>query len=271
MRKPFLPCIFVALLLSGCSSLKPVDKLRKQVINHGGTMQVITTPVFNFQTVALLKHQTKTLRIYIEGDGRAWRRKRPSIDPSPRKLVFLNLMFEDSYPDKLYMARPCQFIKTAQCSSVWWTDKRYSRQIVEAMNSAVDKIKAQGKWKHFELIGYSGGGTLALLLAGYRNDVISVRTIAGNLVPDFSDQIHGLSFSSSAMNPLQFAEKLRHIPQWHFVGGKDKIVPKKIVLHYIKSFKHNHCIRYKIVENASHAQGWLSVWLQLLRYPFSCH
>lgn len=270
--KPSLLLFTLAVMwvLSGCTARKPVDNLREQVARHQGITHIVTTPTFNIQTVEQLSHQSRTLRIYIEGDGRAWQRKRPSIDPSPRNLVLLNLMFKDPYPDKLYMARPCQFVKNKQCSSIWWTDKRYSQDVFEAMNTALNKIKARGKWKQFELIGYSGGGTLALLLAAHRNDIVSVRTVAGNVAPYFADRLHGLEPSSEAMDPLQFTEKLQSIPQWHFVGAKDKVVPATIVQHYMASFKDQRCIRYETIEHISHAKGWLSVWPSLLQEKLPC-
>lgn len=211
-----------------------------------------------------------TLRIYIEGDGRAWlKSNRPSVNPTPVNPLVHRLMAEDPSPDIAYLAQPCQFQMNDNCHSELWTFKRYSSQVVDNMNQAVSLMKAMGSYQHIELVGYSGGGTIALLLAAKREDVVSVRTVAGNLVPHYFNQLHKVTAMPEAINPVTFARQLATVPQLHFVGIDDPVVPLSLSKYYKQALVDSACVQLKTV-NADHHSGWATQWADLLQQPPQC-
>ena len=133
-----------------------------------------------FQINTQKKGKGDVLHVYIEGDGRPWRNRRAvSLDPTPKNLLMLKLMTVDSAPS-VYLGRPCYFkLEDPNCSPVWWTDKRYSRAVVDSLNEVI-RQHAKG-YDGIMLFGHSGGGTLVMLLAAMRSDVVALVTLAGNL------------------------------------------------------------------------------------------
>ena len=180
-------------------------------------------------------------------------------------------MQKDNKITTAYIARPCQYKKNEKCTPDTWTFSRYSNEAVQATNEAVDKIKDSGPYQQIQLVGFSGGATIALLLSTLRKDITSIRTIAGNLDPAYTNALHKVSPMPNALNPTNKSEQLQYIPQWHFIGAKDPIITKAILSHYLSSFKNKKCISSSIIENASHNNGWMERWPELLEYKPSCN
>ena len=80
----------------------------------------------------------RSLVIYIEGDGYPWKtRTELSDDPTPRKARTLELAVQDPAPNKVYIARPCQYLDPddlADCPSDYWSFQRYAPEVVDAIN-----------------------------------------------------------------------------------------------------------------------------------------
>jgi len=211
--------------------------------------------------------------IYIEGDGRAWVSKnRPSLDPTPKNPVALKLAQLDNSENVIYLARPCQYTKMVDgsvCDKKYWTSHRFSSEVIEAMDSALDDIKQRHQITGFNLVGFSGGGNIAVLLAAERNDVLSIRTVAGNLNHKLQSEIHNVSPMPESLNAKDVANKISHIPQIHFVGGQDKIVPAQVAQSY-KRGAQSDCVKIKVIEGVDHTKGWESVWKSLLNIPLDC-
>ncbi|MBE8232143.1 MAG: hypothetical protein HAW67_00295, partial [Endozoicomonadaceae bacterium] len=229
-----------------CEANTDLASLKKIVKKKDAVLKTITTDSFFLQSVEQIKNRSDILRVYIEGDGLGYIHNLPAKNPSPKKLTLLKLMFLDPYPDKLYLARPCQFIQGKQCHPDIWTKKRYGKAVFTALNDALTHIKSQGSWTAFELIGYSGGAVFALLLAANRSDIQSVRTIAGNILPNFTDQLHHLVPSSFSLNPLKQKDKLISIPQWHFIGAQDRLITPAIIKKYLSQLSNTRCIQYAV-------------------------
>ena len=259
----------VTLILGGCAGSRD----HSQVINlQASRMQakaeVIHTRYYPLQTFQSTPGKNKTLRVYIEGDGRAWaRRSRPSLDPTPGNLLVLDLMAADPATDKAYIARPCQFVMDSQCNISVWTDLRFSTEAVAATNEGLDTLKAQGNYQQLELVGYSGGAAIALLAATKRRDIASIRTIAGNLDPAYVNKIHNVSYMPKALSPVKFTRELDDIPQLHFSGADDSIIPPAVYQAYRTWFGKQDCITGQTVESTTHNEGWRNRWTSLLREP----
>lgn len=93
------------------------------------------------------------------------------------------------------------------------------------MNEAVGHVVARTPGQHINLVGYSGGGAVAVLLAARRHDVSSLRTVAGNLDTEYVNRIHDVSAMPQSLNPVDVAQTISGIPQVHFSGEDDSIVP----------------------------------------------
>ncbi len=209
--------------------------------------------------------------IYIEGDGHAWQsRTEPAEDPTPRRAMALRLATQDAATNVVYLARPGQFTARAErCDVAYWTDKRYSREVVTAMNEAVSHYAAQAPGRALNLIGYSGGGTLVMLIAARRSDVASIRTVAGNLDVNEVLRLHAVSPMPLALNPIAEAQRVAMIPQIHFSGGADRIVPPSIGARYALAAG-GHCLQTRVIAGLTHEGRWDRRWRVLLADPPRC-
>ncbi|MCY4330486.1 MAG: hypothetical protein OXC48_10485, partial [Endozoicomonadaceae bacterium] len=144
------------------------------------------------------------------------------------------------------------------------------QEVIDSIDSAITTIKRYKPWKKLELIGYSGGATIALLIAAKRSDIISVRTIAGNLSPDLAFHLHKLSLPASTLLPSNYLSKLELLPQIHYIGRHDAVVPQAIAQYYVEQFENKKCIRYAVIPDTTHTKGWDNVWLSLLAQQPQC-
>jgi len=106
-----------------------------------------------------------------------------------------------------------------------------------------------------------------VLVAARRSDVIALRTVAGNLNPHMLSIYHRVSQLEGSLDPLDAARKVAHIPQRHFVGSRDKIVPFAIVKSFVKMEKGEKYECITVVDGASHNDGWQRRWKELLAIP----
>lgn len=208
------------------------------------------------------------LRVYIEGDGRAWAtRRNPSNDPTPSNSLVATLAITDKRPS-VYLARPCQFVMTDGCNPKLWTDKRFGPEVLATYESALNGLKARYNTTQFELVGHSGGGAIALLLAAKRDDVIGVQTIAGNLDTEAWVKVKKLSPLNGSENPAQHVEKLKDIPQRHIIGANDTVMPAVVTQVYMTKLQ-GSCA--EVVEvNADHLEGFEQPWQFLNAKPYGC-
>ena len=254
-----LAVLMVCALIAGCQS--PLKTLQQLADEHGRQLQIL--PGQPFALAALLpdgaRHASR-LRVYLEGDGRAWATAtQPSLDPTPRKLLVPRLAIEDPTPN-VYLARPCQFVTSPACTTALWTDRRFSQDVVTGLGNALDLLKQRYGNQTFELIGYSGGAALALLLAAQRDDVTQVQTLAGNLSPRLWVRMQKLSPLTGSLDPLDYRIRLAGIPQRHFSGNIDDVVPTALAQEYRKRLGSNACNRLVVAPGVSHEEGWEKVW-----------
>lgn len=264
--------------LSGCATLSA--SINRQVLadktasENGFKREIIPTSFFQLTVFSKIKEPTRPLHIYIEGDGFAWAsRTQLSDDPTPFNPVALYLAAKDPAENVVYLARPCQytpFSMDSECRPEYWSDSRFSEIVVSSMNEAVNQLKQTSGSKEIHLVGYSGGATIAVLLAARRNDIASLRTVAGNLDPEAVNRHHGVDSLQGSLNPFDVAEGLSAIPQRHFVGAKDEIIPRFIVDSFVDRVGNSRCIEVTTIEQATHSQGWQERWPSLVALPVSC-
>ena len=255
--------------LTACQSpLQQLDELAQQ---HGRRLDTVSG-----QTFPLLIGEpinpifSSRIRVYLEGDGRAWAtRTQPSLDPSPHDLLVARIAFSDPL-ESIYLARPCQFVSSEACTTALWTDRRYSAEVLASLDQALDAIRQRYHNKDFELIGYSGGGALALLLAATRDDVAQVQTLAGNLSPRYWAQLQQLTPLSGSLEPLDFRERLARLPQRHLLGHADRVIPDEVLQHYQQALGAASCMTALRLQGVSHAEGWETAWHEWRERPIDC-
>ncbi|CAA7627306.1 Esterase/lipase/thioesterase [Candidatus Terasakiella magnetica] len=267
----FLALAFPA--LAGCATIDRdvnADSIAGPV---GLKRMIVKTDPFVLTTFARIRDPGQPVTVYIEGDGLAWlSRSEVSLDPTPREAMGLALAAADPTPNVVYLARPCQFTARAKnptCGIAYWTGKRFSPEVVASMNQAVDQIAAQVPGQKINLVGYSGGGAVAVLVAAGRKDVGSIRTVAGNLDHAEVNRLAKVSQLSGSINAIDVAAQVAKIPQIHFSGAADTTVPPVIAERFAGAVG-TSCARIKVVPGATHETGWRERWRELQGLPLGC-
>jgi pimeloyl-ACP methyl ester carboxylesterase len=196
-------------------------------------MRAEIVPGTAFQHVVFTRTNppSRTLHVYLDGDGTPWRAWGPASDPTPRNPLVLRLMALDPAPS-LYLGRPCYLglSETPPCSSALWTAARYSEAVVASMAAALRHFLAGTDFDRLVWFGYSGGGTLATLLAPRFERTTDLVTVAANLDIDAWADLHGYSRLAGSLNPARQPPLPARIRQRHYVGGKDQVVPEAIIV-----------------------------------------
>ncbi len=209
--------------------------------------------------------------VYIEGDG-------PSVDPlkdpTPTNPVALHLASKDNAKNLVYIARPCQFNGRIEyphdCNHSEWQDARFSRDVIDSYEKALDDISARYRIKGFNLVGYSGGAAIAAIIAAERKDILSLRTVSGVLDHNMLQSLSGKPPLTESINPIEKASDLVRMPQYHFIGGQDNAVPPAILNSYLQAIPPSTCIQTLLVQEAEHEAGWVDKWPELLALPVTC-
>lgn len=172
-----------------------------------------------------------TLHVYLSGDGTPWiTRTRIAADPTPRNPIALRLMAMDPSPS-LFLGRPCYhgLAHANGCDASLWTSARYSEAVVASMSAALRSFVSQTGYRNLVLIGYSGGGVLAWLIAERMPEVRMLVSIAANLDIDAWTTRHGYSPLTGSLNPARRPPLPTTIAQLHLVGEADQNVPPSLV------------------------------------------
>lgn len=207
------------------------------------------------------------LTVYIEGDGLAWLGPSSvSPDPTPLRPLALELAVQHQQSAAAWLARPCQYVQGKErhnCSSEWWTGARFAEEVVAASNDAIDQLKRRAGAKRVALVGYSGGGAIAVLVAARRDDVVHLTTVAGNLDHRLWTQWHALTPLDQSLNPVDVADLVAHIPQVHFTGGKDRIVGRRLADAFVSRMPNATDAAVRVVPQADHRCCWATLWRSL--------
>ncbi|VFR53272.1 hypothetical protein BRI6_2815 [plant metagenome] len=274
--KSFLLALALALamtLSAGCAS---VDRqAHADALAAAGHLQHerLQADAFVLTAYTRITRADQPLRVYLEGDGFAWvSRNQPSLDPTPRHPVGLMLAAQDPSPNVAYLARPCQYTPMAdnpQCGSAWWTGKRFAPPVVASLNAALDQLRTRTPGQPLELVGYSGGGALAVLLAARRQDVAAIRNVAGNLDTEFVNALHQVSAMPESLNPITDAPRVANIPQRHFSGANDAIVPPRVAQRFVAATG-TRCASTRTIPGLDHGGDWAQHWRTLLGNAPAC-
>jgi predicted esterase len=239
--------------------LKDIDQHRLEALNRSA----LTKPI--------------RLTVYIEGDGAAWRaRQIPPRDPSPDNPIAAQLALVDSSLLVAYLARPCMYLGNEllkQCSNSLWTDARFGQEALLISNQALDSLVTTIKKEYsiplsspleLNLVGYSGGGVMATLLASQRSDVVCLNSLASPLDIEVWTKLQKVAPLLQSFNPAFPDERLTRIPQMHWFGAKDRVVPPQALGRY-----HNWSPTLelaqvvKVIPSFNHHDFWVQEWPNL--------
>ncbi len=269
MRLSHLLPLFGALLLAACASIPAPEARRQQAaaLAQGQNWQALELQagIFRLQAYAT-ETQSQELTIYLEGDGFAWLNSRhPSADPTPLDPLALRLALTQPGGNAAYLGRPCQYLGVAQapCAKRYWTNARFAEEVVHSLDQAIDQLQARAGAKHLVLVGYSGGGALALLLAARRDDVARVVTVAGNLDHAAWTRQHRVSPLVGSLNPAALRLRLIDVEQIHLVGEQDQVVAPQLVEDFVAGYPANHHARIRVLPGYDHRCCWARDWAQL--------
>ena len=203
------------------------------------------------------------LHVYLEGDGAAWwAQKLPPTDPTPRFSVALPLAQMDHHPAVAYLARPCQFVSAMarqDCPVQWWTTARWGDASVSITAQALDTVHQASGARELVLVGHSGGGTLALLVAARRQDVRCVVTIASPLDVHAWTQGLGMTPLTDSLNPADLPVPTGGFEERHLRGEADRVVPAFAMGRYRARLRTDQVMT---IANQGHSQGWVQRWRQ---------
>lgn len=214
--------------LAGCACGLPagsVAKLDEAFAAHGFGLRRLASA--DFPVLAWLRQgEGATLTVVVEGDGAAWFNPRlPPADPTPESSQAAALALMLPAP-VAYLARPCQYEKGGACRLEHWTSERFGNDSLATLDRALDELKRLTGAKSLKLVGHSGGGTLVVLLAQRRSDVVAVVTLMAPLAVDEWTRRLGLS-PLSGLDPAQGPALT--MPAVHVAGGRDAIVPPAVI------------------------------------------
>ncbi len=264
-----LGLLIVALLslsLSACQT--PSQTFAKQAADFNFRESGITGKPFQhrlFANSAALKadSHSETLHVYLDGDGSPWVRHRwVADDPTSKYPLILKLMRLDPGP-AIMLGRPCYhgLQDSSVCLPRYWTSHRYAQVVVVSMAQALRRWIVSHQYQRVVLIGYSGGGVLAMLMAPYISAVKTVVTVAANLDVAAWSEFHGYLPLTDSLNPA-FESINGEFRQIHIAGGLDRNVPASIIQSVAQQ---QAGAEFVIYEQHNHVCCWENNWPEILQ------
>jgi len=272
--KLYFLTLFVAMLFSGCTNAPThkvdnslaINHLQSEIGDNKKTFTIETSPYLLFGLKdSNMECKNRIMHLYIEGDGMGWRSPTElSNDPTPDNPIGAKLFDADNYNCKIYLARPCQYVKNSACNQDVWSDKRFSSTVISSYNQALDRLKQKYGNNGFVLVGYSGGGAIVTLLSAQRSDIDTIVTVAGNLDTRAWTSYHHITPLYGSLNPADIAREISNIKQFHLIGSSDDIMPINVVNSYkSKSNSDNiHIINYP---NFKHNSNWEDIFKNFIK------
>lgn len=258
-------CLGMILACCACA-MRPQEKI--SAICNDCEQRLLNTSG-SYPLSAYLRNMSSTdqhslVHVYLEGDGRPWiRGKIPASNPTSRELTALRLMMLDQHPS-VYLNRPCYGLNSmpTNCGNHLWTADRYSNDVIAVLNQALDQLQRDRMIQKWLLIGHSGGGSVAMLLAQRRSDVAAVVTLAANLDHrSWTDHFGYLPLQNS-LNPIAMPPLPATVLRWHFAAPDDQQVPP--FLTAAAAAKDPHA-RFTMLPDGDHSCCWQKEWPRILR------
>jgi pimeloyl-ACP methyl ester carboxylesterase len=246
------------LLAAGCAS--PAAEFARRAADLGMITEIRRGAPLDHVIVRRPGPASHRLHVYLDGDGTPWLGGLPARDPTPRTPLALAFMARDP-ATSVYLGRPCYhgLAGTAGCTSQLWTSARYSETVVASMAAALRSLLRADGVDEIVWFGYSGGGSLAVLLAPRFAESRAVVTVAANLDIDAWADSHRNPRLSGSLNPARQPPLPDRIRQLHYAGGRDRVVPVEIVRPAV-----NGAARLIVLRDYDHVCCWERAWPEIL-------
>ena len=273
--------LILSLTVAGCSQIAgrlSADVRQASLENifptHAGFIhRLIQANGMHIYTVQRAQTPANTVTVFIEGDGFAWvNRSKPSDDPTPINPIAAKMAATHTSGSVLWIARPCQYVLAHglgdQCHHKLWTTHRFLDKVVDTLQLVINQLASD---KSIRLVGFSGGAAVAIILASRLDNVTALITVGGNLDSDFFTKYHGVTPLYGSINPATVAERILDLPQRHYFGTDDTVIPLKMA----HVWQHGHmrasnCVFTESVRAMSPAGDWASLWQQAQNQTLEC-
>ncbi len=256
--------LLLAVQLYGCAT--PSQRFSNMALEYGFSSAIESS---TFQHRLYLNQAVygsadkKVLHVYLDGDGTPWRQQRwVAKDPTARNPLILELMALDKHP-AILLGRPCYYgLNLAQtCHYKFWTSHRYSEVVRDSLVKALKQWLFKHPYQQVVLIGYSGGGTLAALMAPYITQTVKLITVAANLDVAAWSHYHGYQGLQDSLNPIEQPVLKPVITQLHLAGEEDETVPPEVVKAYSDKQKQTDL---KVLNGFDHTCCWSKIWSKII-------
>ncbi len=205
--------------------------------------------------------QDGLLHVFIEGDASVKQALRFSPpDPTPRRAMMLRMM-QNGPAGAILLGRPCYqgLFAMDGCEIRHLGPERYSDEIVTSLLAALQDEMRHAAAGRAVLIGYSGGGTLAMLLAARLPATVALVTLAGNLDNRSLAAFHHSPALSGSLDPADLPPLPRNLLHLHFFGEKDAEVPVLLAQNTLARQR----VTPVIMLGFDHACCWESLWPEI--------
>jgi pimeloyl-ACP methyl ester carboxylesterase len=265
-RVPPIAAAAMAMLTSACTTLtgeEATTATLKQATQSGFSAQLVEGNGYSHDVLLRGRADSDLVWVFIEGDGLPWTDAgtRVANNPTARNPLALRLALQTP-GTVIYLGRPC-YLRShtdARCTSKTWTSSRYSNEVVLSMTAALQTVLKQSDFQRIVLVGYSGGGTLAVLMAQSLSSVTAVVTIAGNLDTAEWTRQHGYE-PLTGRNPAEEPALPSSIAQLHLIGGKDENVTEAMSARYFARESSEQIWRH---EKFGHVCCWGQTWPEIV-------
>jgi len=197
-----------------------------------------------------------------------------------------NGFFPDAARDRdiVILERPCYAVTSKQdpnCLDLKWTmQDRMSADIIAAMSQAIDAVKTRRGKSDVHLLGVSAGGSIAILVAAERSDISSIKTLnapfdfplvdaqqkrvmaaitAASGIRSTAKDGESHMCSSPCVDPILRVREVRSIPQVHYFGSLDVMVPPANAEAYRRRLSSN-CARFIQVAMSHDDEQAVKLW-----------
>lgn len=223
--------------------------------------EIIKTATFPIQ-VFTKNQPTNHAILYFEGDGLVLTSSGIAFNPTPTDPMALRLAIADQrFAKKFIINRPFQYADCTNCDNKYWTQARYSPEIISSIVETIVKLKTAYNFETFDIVAYSGGAAVTFLIAPYfKESIKSIITFAGNVDPFAWCKFHETAPLTQSLDPTANIEILKTIPQIHFCGTSDQNTHSSITRNFQKKLN-SHKFQIINVESYDHDSNWPNYWL----------
>ncbi len=257
--------LFTAFFLIGCSSdqvrINKAFDLAKQA-NY--TPSVINSSQFPIQ-VFTQNYNSKHAVIYLEGDGLVLNRYgEVALNSTPTDPMAVRLASVDTRPfTKIVINRPFHYVESTNPDSKYWTTARFAPEVIQSILEALKTLQQQFHFESVELVAYSGGASVALLLAPYLKNIKRIVSFAGNLDHISWTTYHDTQPLFESLDPMENKQVISKIPQIHFLGLSDANTTIDLGKAYKRQINSDK-ISIVPIAGFDHDSNWPSVWQEQL-------